>query len=40
MQGQFTKGVIYERFHLYTTQFKDYKPLVLNRDKFKLNFIV
>ena len=40
MQGQFTKRVIDERFHLYTTQFKDYKLLVLNRGKFKLNFIV
>lgn len=38
--GQFTKRILDERFHLYTTQFKDYKPMVLDRGKYKLNFSV
>ena len=39
-QSQFTKCVLDERFHLYTAQFEDYKPMILNRGKYQLNFIV
>ena len=38
--GQFTRHVLDERFRLYTTQFKDYKPMTLDRGKYILNFIV
>lgn len=35
-QNQFNRRILDERFHLYIEQFKDYKPLLLDRGKYKL----
>ena len=34
-QSQFNRSILDERFHLYIEQFKDYKPLLLHRGKYK-----
>ena len=35
-QSQFNRHILDERFHLYIEQFKDYKLLLLDRGKYKL----
>ena len=35
-QGQFKGRILDERFHHYIEQFKDYKPLLLDGGKYKL----
>lgn len=37
-QNQFNRRILDERFHLYIEQFKDYKPLLLDRGKYKLQW--
>lgn len=37
-QGQFNRGTLDERFHLYIEQFKEYKPLLVDRGKYKLQW--